>query len=50
MKIEKLIEKLQDFKNKYGDVEVYILSNGCKVEWIETGDCGKDEEMHITID
>lgn len=50
MRIEKLIEKLQDFKNQYGDIEVYNSSSGYIVEWVETGDCGEDEEMYITIE
>ncbi|EQK39819.1 hypothetical protein C672_3597 [[Clostridium] bifermentans ATCC 638] len=50
MRIEKLIEKLQEFKSQYGDIEVYNSSSGYIVECVETGDCGEDEEMYIVLD
>lgn len=49
MKIDKLIERLQEFKSQYGNVEVYNMATGYQIDMIDTTEDSQDENISIII-
>lgn len=49
MKIDELIEKLQFFKNEYGDIEVYNIGTGYNVSMVDTTENTDDDNIGIII-
>lgn len=52
MKIDEVIEKLQDFRNEYGgNIEVFNMASGEKVTFIDQGEFDDDDidNAHIIL-
>lgn len=49
MCIDDLIEKLQVFRNEYGNVEVYNMATGCDVSMVDTTEDADDDKIGIII-